>query len=218
MMGGKTSTDLFAELGLVAALLLIYVLVLIMGYDSFAGWMLNGEPKEWLSAPWSIVSYAFVHTLWRHIAVNVGLVLMLILTGTLSAKEFYGLFFGGVIVGGITFLWLGDGVLVGASAGIAALISVALVRSLKRPHFIYLFFVFVLMFESVMRNKLYDITFGVHLAGYVVGLLYLFSCWRQDRKIRTTNDVVEKANVSGYSSLSREERQALRQQHDDIEK
>jgi len=162
------------------------------------------------------VTYGFVHTYWRHIVINVGMLLMLLLFSVgcgISNRTVLGLFLCGILSGGLLFLLIGDGVLVGASAGIAALVPLVLYKSVrqKRAWLLYAM-LFVLVFDFATQRKLGQVTQGVHLMGYIVGTLWVIFSERKKHLGETPSAelLVEKTRVSGYHSLTREEQEQLK--------
>ena len=122
-MAGRTFTN--RRFALLIPILLLYWVVISWGNGAISRLALPSDGGTFLSQPWSLVTYGFVHTYWRHIVINVGMLLMLLLFSVgcgISNRTVLGLFLCGILSGGLLFLLIGDGVLVGASAGIAALV------------------------------------------------------------------------------------------------
>ena len=214
MMAGKTFTN--RRFVLLIPILLLYLVGISWGHGAISWLALPSDGGTFLSQPWSLVTYGFVHTYWRHIAINVGMLLMLLLFSAgcgISNRTVLGLFLCGILSGGLLFLLIGDGVLVGASAGIAALVPLVLYKSIrqKRAWLLYAMF-FVLLFDFATQRKLGQVTQGVHLMGYIMGTLWVIFSGRKQHleKTPTTELLVEKAKVSGYHSLSKEEREQLK--------
>lgn len=213
-MAGKTFTN--RRFALLIPILLLYWVEISWGHGAISRLVLPSDGGTFLSQPWSIVTYGFVHTYWRHIAINVGVLLMLLLFSSgcgISNRTVMGLFLCGILAGGLLFLLIGDGVLVGASAGIAALVPLVLYKSIrqKRAWLLYAMF-FVLIFDFFTQRKLGEVTQGVHLMGYIVGTLWVIISERKKHLEETpsTELLVEKAKVSGYHSLTKEEQEQLK--------
>lgn len=214
MMAGKTFTN--RRFALLIPILLLYWVEISWGHGAISRLVLPSDGGTFLSQPWSLVTYGFVHTYWRHIAINVGVLLMLLLFSSgcgISNRTVMGLFLCGILAGGLLFLLIGDGVLVGASAGIAALVPLVLYKSIrqKRAWLLYTMF-FVLIFDFFTQRKLGEVTQGVHLMGYIVGTLWVIISERKKHLEETpsTELLVEKAKVSGYHSLTKEEQEQLK--------
>ncbi|MDD7557912.1 MAG: rhomboid family intramembrane serine protease [Porphyromonas somerae] len=214
MMAGKTFTN--RRFALLIPILLLYWVVISWGNGAISRLTLPSDGGTFLSQPWSLVTYGFVHTYWRHIVINVGMLLMLLLFSVgcgISNRTVLGLFLCGILSGGLLFLLIGDGVLVGASAGIAALVPLVLYKSVrqKRAWLLYAM-LFVLIFDFATQRKLGQVTQGVHLMGYIVGILWVIFSERKKHLEETpsTEILVEKTRVSGYHSLTREEQEQLK--------
>lgn len=213
-MAGKTFTN--RRFALLIPILLLYWIVISWGNGAISRLALPSDGGTFLSQPWSLVTYGFVHTYWRHIVINVGMLLMLLLFSVgcgISNRTVLGLFLCGILSGGLLFLLIGDGVLVGASAGIAALVPLVLYKSVrqKRAWLLYAM-LFVLIFDFATQRKLGQVTQGVHLMGYIVGTLWVIFSERKKHLEETpsTELLVEKTRVSGYHSLTREEQEQLK--------
>lgn len=213
-MAGKTFTN--RRFALLIPILLLYWVVISWGNGAISRLALPSDGGTILSQPWSLVTYGFVHTYWRHIVINVGMLLMLLLFSVgcgISNRTVLGLFLCGILSGGLLFLLIGDGVLVGASAGIAALVPLVLYKSVrqKRAWLLYAM-LFVLVFDFATQRKLGQVTQGVHLMGYIVGTLWVIFSERKKHLGETPSAelLVEKTRVSGYHSLTREEQEQLK--------
>lgn len=213
-MAGKTFTN--RRFALLIPILLLYWVEISWGHGTISRLVLPSDGGTFLSQPWSLVTYGFVHTYWRHIVINVGMLLMLLLFSVgcgISNRTVLGLFLCGILSGGLLFLLIGDGVLVGASAGIAALVPLVLYKSVrqKRAWLLYAM-LFVLIFDFATQRKLGQVTQGVHLMGYIVGTLWVIFSERKKHLEETPSAelLVEKTRVSGYHSLTREEQEQLK--------
>lgn len=214
MMAGRTSTN--RRYALLLPLLLLYWIEISGGEGSISWLVLPSDGSSFLSRPWSILTYGFVHTFWRHLAINVGMLLMLLLFSRgcgISNRTVVGLFLCGIISGGLLFLLIGDGVLVGASAGIAALIPLVLYKSIRQRRVWLLYaMLFALSFDFITQRRVGQVTQGVHLVGYLVGILWVIFTERNRRMVVAPDKelLAEKAKVSGYHSLTKEEREQLK--------
>ena len=213
-MAGRTFTN--RRFALLIPIFLLYWVVISWGNGAISRLALPSDGGSFLSQPWSLVTYGFVHTYWRHIVINVGMLLMLLLFSVgcgISNRTVLGLFLCGILSGGLLFLLIGDGVLVGASAGIAALVPLVLYKSVrqKRAWLLYAM-LFVLIFDFATQRKLGQVTQGVHLMGYIVGTLWVIFSERKKHLEETPSAelLVEKTRVSGYHSLTREEQEQLK--------
>lgn len=190
---------------------------------------------DFLSKPWSILTYAFIHEgLFE-------LIFMIILfifstnsiTNLLGKKITINLFFLGIIFGGVAYLLSGSqGSLIGASAGVSSLLFFLLLLS---PNLGVRIFRFTIEFKYIMAFILFtDLLklispgqFGVysHIGGYLVGTYYYYSLYGFPKNIKFKNQKIRKKNFknkqnkidiildkiskSGYDSLSDEEKEYL---------
>lgn len=53
-------------------MVLLYGVAQIGGEQRLSILMLPSEWTLYIRQPWSLLTYAFVHTAWRHIAINIG--------------------------------------------------------------------------------------------------------------------------------------------------
>lgn len=192
-------------------LIVLYLAHGLMGVRWTESFSLQAGWRTWLRAPWSILSYAFVHEGLWHFTVNLTLVIMVNASGLLRDLEVWGLFLLGVIAGGVLFVAIGEGRLIGASAGITAMIPMTLYRAIKRKHVWILVLVGVVLLDFVTHTQLWNISFSVHLMGYLIGSIYIVVNLLEEREIRAkyASSLVQKANTSGYASLSNEERKII---------
>ncbi len=109
---------------------LIYILVLIFVFSLFGNFIdtwfsLPSYFQNYISKPWTILTYGFLHSNFPHIFFNL---IFLYYLGNLflnffTPKQFINYFILGTLIGGICFLILNSGSnLVGASAGIMAIL------------------------------------------------------------------------------------------------
>ena len=71
---------------------------------------------------------------------------------------------------------------------------------------------FALSFDFITQRRLGQVTQGVHLVGYLVGILWVIFTERNRRMVVAPDKelLAEKAKVSGYHSLTKEEREQLK--------
>lgn len=200
----------------------VYVAVLL-GADTSA-LALDASPVTLASAPWSALTYMFNHASLIHFAVNI---IVLIVAGckfesTVGAFATIAVYLGGGLAGGIAFViacsWAGvaDASLTGASAATLALCAAALctvpgiIQKLKQTPAAAAGL--ALACVMVMWGMIGDNPGGsvAHLAGIAAGIggALILRRRRQDSDIDNT-DVINKAQQSGYASLSSEERTRL---------
>ncbi|MBL4744865.1 MAG: rhomboid family intramembrane serine protease [Flavobacteriaceae bacterium] len=138
--------------------------------------------------PWTVVSYAFIHDDLFHILSNLMVLFYIgrIFLDFYTVKQFYTVFFLGVIFGGLSFLGLNyinqnpGGELIGASAGVLAIfiaIAAKVPRYALRLRFIGSVELWVLAAIFVLLNVLQirNIDNGgaiAHLGGALFGFIY----------------------------------------------
>ena len=187
--------------------------------------------------PWSIITHAFIHQ------GIFDLIFMLILlffscnsiSNLLGEKITINLFFVGIILGSIFFLFFSNSqnILIGASAGISSLLIFLLFLS---PNLELRFFRFNIKFKYLMALILFTDflrflspgEFGIysHIGGYLAGTFYYFSIYglpkkyKKPRTIKPTNKqketdyILDKISRSGYDSLTSKEKDFLFRQKD----
>ena len=190
---------------------------------------------DFLSKPWSILTYAFIHEgLFELIFMIILLTFSTNSIANLLGKRItINLFFLGIFFGGIAYLLSGSkGPLIGASAGISSLLFFLLLLS---PNLGVRIFRFSIEFKYIMAFILFTDflklispgQFGVysHIGGYIVGIYYYYSLYGFPKKVsvqkhkkRKTNFrnkqnkidmILDKISKSGYDSLSDEEKEYL---------
>jgi membrane associated rhomboid family serine protease len=195
--------------GLIAAYVVVFVTTKIenVWFGSFAI-----ERTLSLSAPavrnkyiWTPLSYAFLHGSCWHLFFN-GLGLFFFGTFLLrfefSLKTFFVLYIGGIVCGAALWLsinWHAYSVLMGASAGIMALVSYFCLAYPDRSLTILLFFFlpitlrarwmgYILWFYEIMHclsqeiPHLSNVANSAHLGGMVAGwLCFNFNAWIENR-------------------------------------
>ena len=190
---------------------------------------------DFLSKPWSILTYAFIH---QGLFELIFMIILLLfssnsITNLLGKKITINLFFLGIFFGGVAYLLSGSkGSLIGSSAGISSLLFFLLLLS---PNLGVRIFRFTIEFKYIMAFILFTDflklispgQFGVysHIGGYLVGIYYYYSLYGfpkkvsvQNHKKRQTNFrnkqkkidmILDKISKSGYDSLSDEEKEYL---------
>ena len=190
---------------------------------------------DFLSKPWSILTYAFIH---EGLFELIFMIILLIfstnsIANLLGKKITINLFFLGIIFGGVAYLLSGSqGSLIGASAGVSSLLFFLLLLS---PNLGVRIFRFTIEFKYIMAFILFTDflklispgQFGVysHIGGYLVGAYYYYSLYGfpkntkfKNQKIRKKNFknkqnkidmILDKISKSGYDSLSEEEKEYL---------
>lgn len=209
-MAGKTSIKIK---GLLLVLItLLYGVAMTSGTESLGQLILPSAWDTWMIRPWSIVTYGFVHLQWLHFVVNLFLLAWLTLSVCVGYKELWGLFITGTILGGLIFLVAGDGVLMGASSGIAAIVPVEVFRRWGGSWGLIILNLWVFCFEFLTRGTLGGLIQSIHMVGYVLGIFYVIAFRRRLRVEGVNHEaLVNKVNVSGYNSLSKTEREQLKQ-------
>lgn len=220
-MVGKTSTNhtVASRARLQWGWLLPIIITLLYFGQSLDGgvWLdhfaLKACWSNWGQAPWTIFTYAFLHKGLWHFVVNLIIILALLSSRAMTQRKFWALFIAGALAGGIFFASFGEGAIIGASAGITALIPITLFRVIVRKYLWALALVAVIITDFITHAQLWNISFSVHVMGYIVGclyiILYLFN--QKSMKSKYQRSLVEKAKTSGYASLSHDERKSLDQ-------
>lgn len=218
-MTGKTFTKYYTGGWCLAlTLLLCFVAQITLGAPYFDLFELNSEASNLRFAPWSLLTYAFLHHDYWHFGINLLLLMAILLIGKLASKEIWILFLVSVILGGICFVSLPierGASIIGASGGISALIVVAIQRMWGTKKWWLIILLLIVGVDWLSRGN--DIeSFAIHLCGYCVGAIYVFSKKMNllssasfERPSKEFEEVVKKVEVSGYHSLSREEKATL---------
>lgn len=210
MMIGKTFINSKVALPLLVSLL--FGLALVGGDGSVAALTLSSEWGEWWLRPWSLLSYGVVHTGWLHVGVNVLLLSWFANSRCIREKEYWLLFLSGVVLGGIIFLIGGNGILMGASSGIAAIVPIEAFRRLGKRWGLMSLVLWIVVLEIGVRSAIGGVVQSIHIVGYVVGLLYLLASWGRLSVVGAEDSaLIEKVNLSGYQSLNRAEREQIKQ-------
>ena len=193
------------------------------------------------SHPWTLLSYAFFHARFVSLIFNL---ILLFYFGNLflsfeNEKKFWKIFFSGVIIGGLAFLvsyyalpdfYIQKGALLGASAGIMAIITYMAIKYPNYPlqirflgHFklIYIL-IFFLVFNLLQIPLGNPGGYFAHLGGVLAGVLWILldKVKNKERlnsdfltedtgKNYKVNKILEKINSSGYESLTDEEKEFL---------
>ena len=188
-----------------------------------------------LTKPWSIISYAFIHQGLFELIFMIFLLLFTTnsISNLLGQKISINLFFTGIFLGGIIYLFSGSqSPLIGASAGISSLLMFLLLLS---PDLGLRVFRFTIKYKYLMAFILFTDflklispgQFGVysHLGGYLVGAYYYYSLYglpkftkrtspqskrySNENKQTKVDQILDKISKSGYDSLDKDEKEYL---------
>ncbi len=119
---------------LIAINIVVFIAIGLLGnvvFPALEGWfVLPGDFMEFLSQPWSIITYAFLHSGILHLLWNMYVLYVTgrILLNLFDGRRFLNVYFLGVILGGMFYMLTdslfstGGGVLLGASAGVMAVL------------------------------------------------------------------------------------------------
>lgn len=119
---------------LIAINILVFIVIGLLGkvaFPALEGWfILPADLMEFLSQPWSIVTYSFLHSGIMHLIWNMYVLYFAgkMVLNLFDGKRFLNVYFLGVILGGMFFMLTdslfssGGGVLLGASAGVMAVL------------------------------------------------------------------------------------------------
>ena len=227
--------DFFQKIiGVNITVFIFYRLLFLFNYQNKFISLFSLE-SDLLSKPWSIITYAFIHQgLFE-------LIFMIILlnfttnsiTNLLGQKITINIFFSGIIVGAIFYLFTSSSApLIGASAGISSLLMFLLLLS---PNMQLRLFRFSIAYKYIMAFILFSDfiklispgQYGVysHLGGYLVGIYFYYSIYgfpkvKNERKYKTKDRksfnkqtkvdiILDKISKSGYESLNDDEKEFL---------
>lgn len=119
---------------LIAINIVVFIAIGLLGnvvFPALEGWfVLPGDFMDFLSQPWSIITYAFLHSGILHLLWNMYVLYVTgrILLNLFDGRRFLNVYFLGVILGGMFYMLTdslfstGGGVLLGASAGVMAVL------------------------------------------------------------------------------------------------
>lgn len=166
---------------------------------------LSGDLNEVTAKPWTLITYAFVHFRFVHLLANL---IVLFYVGQIfldffSAKQGYLYFFGGSILGGLVFIFLSaqnHEILMGASAGIAALATGILVKvpqyaiNFRFIGWVKLYFLILIFFIiNILGLFTADVGAAVsHLSGMFFGVIITYIWYKsgsykgQNKKSKTS--------------------------------
>ena len=185
---------------------------------------LSNDFERAILQPWRLVSFAFIHLSPLHLAFNT---ILIILAGAwlqhlASSAEVVATYLLGALCGAFSFIaictYAGPStfVLTGASSAVIAMLIVALVHTdnisltigrrqiVLRPRYLIIIIVLIIVSGFIGYN------FGgtaAHVGGIIGGLIIPVLTKAFSR--RPADSLIEKVNVSGFSSLSTEERKRL---------
>lgn len=217
-MAGKTSTELIVKWLLSILMLVTFTLQLIFKFPTEGVLELSNLPTTFLQNPWTIVTYSFLHSSLLHFIINFVLLILILLANQMTCQEEWGVFLIAVVLSGLLFVMLPSGTeasIVGASAGIAALFSLSLCRLVSSNRVGLIILLVVVLVDFLTQGWGFTLGLAMHLTGYLVGLGYYFlSCIKAKNREDILEDnrgeeVIRKARVSGYHSLSAKEQEEL---------
>lgn len=134
-------------------------------------------PKRW----YALLSYGFVHVDWNHIIVNMGLLLWIGIwvERLIGSKRYALLVLTGILAGGLSLMFR-ETAGIGFSAGAAAILfyyhcAFPMKKELpfNLPNIILPVFLFVISSVAIIFNWLPSVGHYPHLAGAVVGIVFL---------------------------------------------
>ena len=185
---------------------------------------LSGDLRSVALRPWTMVTYGFLHETVFHLLLAVALLSLVVRLSKIGARAYWGLFLGGTLCGGVSFLLLFPltgfeaGTLVGASAGICALAPLTLYsgfahRGKSKGHPLAWVMVAVLAADFGSFLWMRSPGFLAHLGGYILGVFALARSLKVRRSFLKTrkrrDELARRATQSGLSALSKEERDLL---------
>ena len=207
-----------------ASVNLALYIAIITGADSYV-LTLSGNVQLTMAQPWTLISYAFTHTHFAHLAVNIFLLLWMgfIFERYYSSWLFAGAYIIGGLAGGCTFelcymiadAWQGQ--LSGASAAVLAIMSfVAINRRHKSTIEKYIYYILIAIIFINIAGLFGNNPGGsiAHLGGIAAGTIIslIVTMQRRQRTKHADNakdPLITKAELSGYTSLSHNEREQL---------
>lgn len=192
---------------------------------------LHTDAGMWADRPWSVLTYGMVHGSALHFLSVMALLMCLQLLFRYERRYSAGVAFViGTVVGGFVFMLIAPllvpegSTLIGASAGVCAIVPAAIAALYGRRMTLWQIVVrvvpiaFILL--SDMSGLFYDANRGAlaHIGGYIGGGLYLGMIALRRHRERSVadrhhrdrvEDILAKANTSGYAALTDEERSIL---------
>lgn len=191
----------FNNLDVFGKIIAINVVVFIIGlvfksllrFDVFSYFELPSGIMDFLFQPWSLITYGFLHNGLLHLAFNMLFLFYLtrVTTNLFRPKMVLNIYFLGIICGGLAYLaftnlmptsfFAGNGVLVGASAGVSALLL--FVAAYMPNSEIRLFNAFNVKWKHIamvfIGLDLFRLMLGLnqggyiaHFGGYILGYIY----------------------------------------------
>ena len=180
---------IFGVLGKTIAWLLNINTSTLINYLSFPN-----SVTDFIKQPWSIITYSFIHLDFYHVLSNMFWLYFFgnIITNIHTGKRLLNIYFLGVIFGAITFSLaytflpvfqtISSGILIGASAGVSAVMVAATMQSPNNPlRFLFIPITFKLWWitAGILILDILKIPQGnagghiAHLGGAFIGYLYL---------------------------------------------
>ena len=191
----------FNNLDVFGKIIAINVVVFIIGlvfksllrFDVFSYFELPSGIMDFLFQPWSLITYGFLHNGLLHLAFNMLFLFYLtrVTINLFRPKMVLNIYFLGIICGGLAYLaftnlmptsfFAGNGVLVGASAGVSALLL--FVAAYMPNSEIRLFNAFNVKWKHIamvfIGLDLFRLMLGLnqggyiaHFGGYILGYIY----------------------------------------------
>lgn len=244
MSGGVTNVPSlsFRKLGLPSTLLVVFCAQLLMTPD-VRGDMVDvvalHTGERLMLRPWTVLTYGFVHGSVVHFATTILLLLFLMFLFEYDRWFSEWIAFSvGTVVGGLMFIflspvWVPEGsTLVGASAGVCAIVPSAIVSlhhdprmSLFRCVLLIVPLLFILLADVL--GLCYESNWGIlsHVGGYLGGGIYALIVYMIRRRSEYIAEeqrnvffegLVSKVNNSGYGSLTDDERTIIKSRGDNL--
>ena len=183
---------------LLIANVVVFVATLAIGVDFVFEWF-SFQPGHFLSRPWGMFTYMFVHGGFMHVLLNM-LVLFFFgppLEARWGGREFTKFYFlcgmGGVALGFLSVFGAADAQVVGASAAVYGLMLAFAMNWPDAPIYIWgifpvkakwlVAFLFVVSLFSTLSAPGSPVAHFAHLGGLVVGFIYLKLDWRPSERL-----------------------------------
>lgn len=184
----------------------IMIVVYLWPPLSIAELVLSSSAEVDASEPWRLLSYIFVHASPLHLAVNIIALIAVVTFCRFDGFRLPTVFFIGGLSGGIFYIvfcaFFGlHGILAGSSA---AVFAVAAAGAMLYRHYWLLIIASAMAAIGLLGANMAGAV--AHIGGVVSAIIYaLFVLKRRSRQ----NLLIGKVNLSGFSSLSDDERSEL---------